>query len=122
AKGHKETELVTGRAVAGGQLDLLAPARPAAHEHVGRPSARVEWRPDHGGAAAEGRGEAELVTGRAVAGGQLDLLAPARPAAHKHIGCPSVRVERRSRPDQRGVPAEAHGGAQLVTGQAVAVT
>src|SRR5262249_17765948 len=110
AERYKEAKLVTGYTVAGGQLGLLAPIRPAAHEHIGRPGMGVERRPNQGGVTAKGHGEAKLVTGYAVAGGQLGLLAPIRPAAHEHIGRPGMSVERRSRSNQRRVPVEGYCG------------
>ncbi len=79
AEGHENAETVIVRAVAGGQFFHKAPVViPAlvSIKDVGRALIGVaadvgQIRPDHHGVPAEGHGNAEIVTSRAVAGGQF---------------------------------------------------
>src|SRR5437588_273377 len=90
-ESHRGAELVADGGVAGSQPGLLAPGRPAAHEHVGCPAAAVLlWCPYQRGSAAQGHGGDEVVNGGGVAGSEPGLLVPGRPAAYEHVGCPAA--------------------------------
>ena len=91
------------------------PGCPAAHEHVGRPGLGVlERSSDHGGIPAEGHGEAELVTGHAIAGRQPGLLGPVRAAVHEDVSRPGAAVLA-GYPNHGSCPTEDHREAGVVT-------
>ena len=94
---HRDPEQVAGGGVGGGQLLLLGPRAPRAHEHVGRPRVRaggriVAVRPHHHGVARDRHRDPEHVVGGGVGGGQLLLLGPCAPRAHEHVGRPRRAV------------------------------
>ena len=86
---HRGPELVVGGGVGGGQLGLLRPRAPRAHEHVRRPASV----PGEGvvGDCSDHRvrpqppSSTRTRQGGAVGGGQLGLLRPGDPRAHEHI-------------------------------------
>src|SRR5262249_1718603 len=75
----------------GEELYLLAPARPAAREHIcvthisGDPGVIGKRSGDHGQIAVYRHPRAELIAGDRVNGGELRLHAPTRPAPHNDI-------------------------------------
>src|SRR5215470_14461126 len=85
-------QLITQRSIIGDELRLLAPTRSAAYKRVSGsritvPAADARCgRSDHGCVSGDRDGNPEIVIGGPVTGGEFLLLAPARPAAHKHVG------------------------------------
>src|SRR5436309_2933694 len=78
AYGHGLAEVVSIRAIAGGQLLLLGPGAAAAREDIGHAltqigTDRLEGVANHDGVSAHSHGIAEAVIGQAVRGNQLML-------------------------------------------------
>ena len=106
------SEIVVCRAVAGGQFGLLAPHRPAAHEHIGRPFCLRAPRPPP--CPRRRDRQSEMVTrtrGRWRSG---RLAGSTVPAAHKHIGraCIEAAAVSSKCPDHHRVPVTRDGDSE----------
>ena len=72
---HRVAEEVAHRATGDGQVGLLGPSLSGANKHISRPGAPVGLgRSNHCGRAGQGHRVGEVLSGRAVGGGQLGLL------------------------------------------------
>src|SRR5690606_37694034 len=113
-KGHGMTELISGRAVRGGQLRLLRPGCAETREGISRAligtTAHIGVScPHQGRLAVEGHGTTELVTGHAIGGCELFLLYPCCSRAREHISRALVGITTYNggnRPYQRRVAVE----------------
>jgi hypothetical protein len=93
-QSHRVAKRVFGSAVAGDHLVGLALRAARVGEHVGRAliillANRLAVCADQGGGAvgAQCHGDAEVIAGVPVAGGQLTLLAPTTARAGKYVDC-----------------------------------
>ena len=118
-------EVVARRAVGGGELGDLRPARAGVLEDVGRAGIAavvvVAVRPDDGRVAADRDAVAEVVAGRAVGGGELGDLDPARAGVLEDVGRAGVAaaVIVPVRPDDGRVAADRDAVAEVVARRAV---
>ena len=123
-------EVIIGRAVEGGEFLLLRPACAAAAEEVDRTLIHVQSRADdvvirrahHQRVAAERDGVAEVITPRAVVGGQFLLQRPDRPAADEDVDRALIRIRAVvvfRRAHHQGVAAQRDGMTEVITAHAV---
>ena len=101
----------------------MGPRSTAAHKHVrgSLVGIRIDGLavgPDHRRVSAHRNGKAELIVRRAIGGSQLLLLAPRRPALHKHVRGSLLGILVVS-PDHRRVPAYRYGVTEIVGRRAV---
>ena len=125
--GDRGAELVVLGAVGGGQLGLLRPDRPAAHEDVGGAGPHlagdvVELRADQSRGPGECDGRTEEVAGGAVGGGQLLPLRPHAVDTDEEVGGADALLSRggiaRST-DERHIAEKGDRGAEEHVGSAV---